>query len=333
MVVKCGGNSRNWRACWSLPVTGWSVWRWIVQESSWFWKFGLVDPGGGWVSFWFDHWVGEESLSERFPRVAAIAQSRDAFVCEFFSGVDRLQWDIPLSGTLRGGAERERVALLELLNTIPPSLISEGPAFLVWPLERSGVYSVRSLARRMILQQFPGCSSFPAEMVWMEHVPTKVAGFVWQVVHKKVSTVDNLIRRGLIIPNMCVMCGSDAESVDHLFGGCSFASQVWSYFSSRLSLFGPFPLGVKDWLWAWKGMSCSSGFNSCVRMLIHGFLWGLWGERNDRIFRDIGSTPKAVACRIVVLVGRWCVAGGLMGRDRFGLWLWFCGVQAGSGAG
>ncbi|CAN1324723.1 Putative ribonuclease H protein At1g65750 [Linum perenne] len=214
-----------------------------------------------------------------------------------------------------------------MLDALPSLSISVGPACLVWPLEGNGIFSVRSLARRSILQKYPGCSTFPVDMIWMAHVPTKVAGFVWQVVHKKVSTLDNLIRRGLIFPNRCVMCGADAETIAHLFWSCPFASQVWTCFSSRLSVFGPFPLEVKDWLWAWKGMNCSSSFRSCFRLLIHGFLWGLWGERNDRVFRDLGSTPKAVAFRIAVLVGRWCVAGGLLGRERLGDWLCLCGAH------
>ncbi|CAN1806271.1 hypothetical protein LINPERHAP1_LOCUS24624 [Linum perenne] len=142
------------------------------------------------------------------------------------------------------------------------------------------------------------------------NVPTKVAGFVWQVVLRKVSTVDILIRRGFIVPNRCVMCGSAAESIDHLFWGCAFASQVWDCFSSRLSMFGHFPLDAEKRVRAWKGLNCGLGFDPCVRLLFHGLLWGLWGERNDRIFRDIESTPRVVACKIATLVGQWCVVGG-----------------------
>ncbi|CAN1795161.1 hypothetical protein LINPERHAP1_LOCUS20515 [Linum perenne] len=268
-----------------------------------------------------------------FPRIVASAQSRDAFVCDYVSGSDRLLWDVPLCGTLRGGAERERVALLELLNTVSPSWISTGPPSLVWPLERHGAFSVKSLARELILQRFPGCPSFPSELIWLRSAPTKVAGFVWQVVLRKVSTIDILIRRGIIVPNRCVMCGSAAETIDHLFWDCSFASQVWACFSSRLSMFGPLPLDVEERLRAWKGLNCGLGFSSCVRLLFHGLLWGLWGERNNRIFRDIESTPWVVSHRIATMVGQWCVVGGCLGKDRFGEWLGLSGAQAPVGIG
>ncbi|CAN1300369.1 hypothetical protein LINPERPRIM_LOCUS24561 [Linum perenne] len=145
-----------------------------------------------------------------------------------------------------------------------------------------------------------------------------MAGFVWQVVHGKVSTIDNLIRRGMMIPNRCGMCGTDAESIVHLFRECSFASRVWSIFSSRLSLFGPFPRSVGDWLWAWKGLNWGSEFDPCIRMLMHGVMWGLWEERNNRVFRDVESSSQVVPFRVALLVGRWGVVGGVLGRDRLG---------------
>ncbi|CAN1767647.1 Putative ribonuclease H protein At1g65750 [Linum perenne] len=298
-----------------------SVWKWIVQESNCFWDFGHIDPGGGWVSFWFDFWVRGVELCEAFPRIAAIARSLDSFVCECVVLDDRLHWDIPLRGTLRGGAERERIALLERLESLPPSLISEGPATLVWPLEKNGVFPVRSLARELIGRKFRGMEAFPAEMVWVRHAPTKVGGFVWQVAHGKISTIDNLISRGFMIPNRCVMCGASSESIIHLFRECTFAHQVWIYFSSRLSVFGPFPLLIKEWLWAWKGLNYGSVFSPCVKVLLHGFLWDIWGERSNRVFQDVTSNPKVVAFRIAVLVGQWCVAGRVLDRSTLGVWL------------
>ncbi|CAN1797204.1 hypothetical protein LINPERHAP1_LOCUS21182 [Linum perenne] len=85
---------------------------------------------------------------------------------------------------------------------------------------------VRSLVRELVGRKFPRVSSFPYQVVWMRHVPTKVAGFVWQVAHGKVSTIDNLVQRGMMIPNRCVLCGVDAESTVHLFRECSFACQM-----------------------------------------------------------------------------------------------------------
>ncbi|CAN1274683.1 Putative ribonuclease H protein At1g65750 [Linum perenne] len=197
---------------------------------------------------------------------------------------------------------------------------------MIWALDSSGSFSVKLLARELILHKFLGCPDFPFERIWVRHVPTKVTGFVWKLAHGRVSTIDNLIRRGMIISNRCVLCGANAETIGHLFWSCPFTPHVWLHFSSRLSLFGYFPLSVRDWLWAWKELNCNSTFAPCVRLLLHGFLWTFWGERNDRIFHDRLASAKVVDWRISYLIGRWCVVGGggLLDADRFRLWVGFC---------
>ncbi|CAN1776603.1 hypothetical protein LINPERHAP1_LOCUS13698, partial [Linum perenne] len=82
-----------------------------------------------------------------------------------------------------------------------PSNSVSSPACAVWPLDKSGVFSVRSLARVLIHRKLSGVDLFPSGSIWVRHVPTKVVGFIWQVVHERVSTIDNLIRRGMLIPN------------------------------------------------------------------------------------------------------------------------------------
>ncbi|CAN1812553.1 LINE-1 reverse transcriptase homolog [Linum perenne] len=47
MVIKCGRGSSEWNVRWDGMSAVWSVWRWIVNESSRFWEFSLIDPGGG----------------------------------------------------------------------------------------------------------------------------------------------------------------------------------------------------------------------------------------------------------------------------------------------
>ncbi|CAN1815013.1 hypothetical protein LINPERHAP1_LOCUS27291 [Linum perenne] len=302
--------------------SGWSVWRWIVSESSWFWEFGYVDPGGGWVSFWFDFWVPGVCLSEEFPRVAAAAQLPGAKVCDYFCSVqDRYQWQIPMSTVLRGGAEQERRRLMQLLESRPLPVLVEGPSALVWPLEASGRFSVKSLARNLINRGFEGCCSFPADMVWTRHIPTKVGCLVWKVAHESLATVDMLRRRGILMSNKCVLCCADCESVQHLFWQCSFSCQVWSFFSSRLSLLGPFPIDAKGFLWAWKCLNCERRFEPCVKVLAHNVIWVLWTERNSRIFRDRLDDIGAVVYRIAYWVGLWCTVGGLISQEVLSSWL------------
>ncbi|CAN1268758.1 hypothetical protein LINPERPRIM_LOCUS13312, partial [Linum perenne] len=71
----------------------------------------------------------------------------------------------------------------------------------------------------------------------------------------------------------CVMCGADAETIQHLFRECTLASQtLCEAVDSRVSV-------------------------------------GTVGERNARVFRNLMATPDEVIFRIALMVGRWCIVG------------------------
>jgi hypothetical protein len=42
-------------------------------------------------------------------------------------------------------------------------------------------------------------------------------------------TWDNLVKRGFVGPDRCVLYGEEAESIDHLMVNCSFTKEVWSF--------------------------------------------------------------------------------------------------------
>lgn len=46
--------------------------------------------------------------------------------------------------------------------------------------------------------------------------------------HGKILTQDNLKRRGFQLPNRCILCKVEEESIDHLFIHCPFARHLWT---------------------------------------------------------------------------------------------------------
>ncbi|CAN1221806.1 Putative ribonuclease H protein At1g65750 [Linum grandiflorum] len=194
---------------------------------------------------------------------------------------------------------------MDFLSTLSVDILLEGPASLRWPLEKSDRFSVNSLAKQRILSRFPGVADFPHDVVWHPLVPLKVACFMWQVWHGKILTIDNLMRRGFFLPNHCVLCEKACETIFHLFWDCSYTQQVWIFFSSRLSLFGPFPGSVSGLCSGWKGLNWGWGlrFKGCLDSLLHCMLWSLWTERNNRCFRDKHKSARSVALRAAATVG------------------------------
>ncbi|CAN1781841.1 Putative ribonuclease H protein At1g65750 [Linum perenne] len=209
---------------------------------------------------------------------------------------------------------------MTLLENLPPDCITAGPAFVSWPLERSGSFSVRSLRQMMVKERFVGVQTFPSTVVWSKVVPTKVQGFTWMVWHKKIASLDNLQKRGMILTNWCVLCERDAESVDHLFLRCPFSSAVWDRVSSKLSLFGPRVDNIRGLFETWKGMNCAPIFAAAEKAILHGVLWHIWLERNERIFNEASKSDDFVASRTLRNVGRWLSSSNSFSAPVVTLW-------------
>ena len=82
-------------------------------------------------------------------------------------------------------------------------LLSVGPDELMWTLEPSGKFSVRSLYRKL-------CQGVPRKHyseIWGIAVPLKVRIFLWQLVRKRLPSGDNLTRRNGPSNGLCEMCG------------------------------------------------------------------------------------------------------------------------------
>ncbi|CAN1779103.1 hypothetical protein LINPERHAP1_LOCUS14631 [Linum perenne] len=137
-----------------------------------------------------------------------------------------------------------------------------------------------------------------------------MAGFLWQVYHRNISTFDNLTKRGFVGPNFCVLCRADLESVSHLFLGCRFSYSVWTTFSSKLAMVGPIDFDVHGFILGWQFRNCVGGLEIFRTCLLHAVFWYIWGERNSRIFRDEVSTIPILVWKIALAVGRWLRVAG-----------------------
>jgi len=64
--------------------------------------------------------------------------------------------------------------------------------------------------------------------VWLKYIPSKVSLFVWRLLHTRLPTKDNLVRRS-IIPSTDILCTVDcgtSETATH-FLGCRISNIVW----------------------------------------------------------------------------------------------------------
>lgn len=114
--------------------------------------------------------------------------------------------------------------------------------------------------------------------------PKNVKVFVWQAIHGRVNTFDQLLKKlsSLIISFCYILYSRAEENQDHIIWSCDFAQPMWSYF---FDVFG-FQIPITKIPARWS----RSYFSICHFEKIGDFsgkLWGLWDERNNRTVRGV----------------------------------------------
>ncbi|CAI0452355.1 unnamed protein product [Linum tenue] len=300
-----------------------SVWANITKEHELFWKFASIDPGNGtMISFWHDVWNQGMVLSSAFPRVAAAVVDSEARLSDVASlNGELVSWSFNLKYNLRGGAERERVELLNFLNNIPMNNNALSPCRIVWNPDPNSKFSVSSLYRMLVQETLPGVIDFPSKQIWKKLIPSKVCFFMWLVYHNKLITVDSLKKRGWSMANRCCLCCKNEETINHLLVECEFVKEVWriinrgrlvlSYQDREVKLIikhSPHskPGNVGDW------------FTYCI---LHAVWWFVWLERNQRVFEEKKSTAIGVARRAARNAMEWLVSHGHIDKTQGLTWL------------
>jgi len=88
-----------------------------------------------------------------------------------------------------------------------------------------------------------------AKAVWFKGRIPKHAFVTWVTMRHRLLTRDRMLSWGLPVPPDCLLCSLQAESRQHLFFDCSYAAEIWRYFTSRAHVSHPplFEDGVR-WL-------------------------------------------------------------------------------------
>ena len=125
----------------------------------------------------------------------------------------------------------------------------EGEDILIWQLNRSGVFDVRSF--HIALLKAPSVS-FPWQSIWCVKVPKRVSFFLWTAARGGILTIDNLVKKNLPLVNWCCLCRCDEETVEHLLLHCKFAYALWSEVLIMFGVQWVMPDTIVSLLFAWR---------------------------------------------------------------------------------
>jgi hypothetical protein len=249
------------------PVGGSPFWHSLHKLKAVFKQGARFFPGNNSdILFWTDHWTEEEALSVRYPRLFQICADPEITVERAYEGDG---WRIFFR---RSFGQEESNLWLQMVQDLEEVVPGEGRDKVLWKLEASGRFSVKSLYNTLI----KGHASLLGPAIWRTSIPTKIKIFLWQLSRGRLPSNDQILKRRGPSDGLCALCGLP-ENVDHIFFRCDLALFVWA--------------GIRDMLGVTWNPSCFSSWERCIqslndklqrslRVLFAAICWALWKIRN-----------------------------------------------------
>jgi hypothetical protein len=140
-------------------------------------------------------------------------------------------------------------------------------------------------------------TSLPTRYLWNTAEP-KCMFFAWLVLHDRVLTAHNLIKRNWPCDLNCSLCLYIHETTYHLLTECNYVEALWNLIATRFNLKNYAHMvqqgRPKDWVAKIQRSGPRSDKKNRLGILFT-FWWGLWKERNRRIFDQEAKSPQEVS--------------------------------------
>ncbi|KAJ1701012.1 hypothetical protein LUZ63_000791 [Rhynchospora breviuscula] len=265
----------------NVPPIGWN------QRGSFFWQdlqalrlyFQLSTyteiQSGRQNLFWFDQW-GDKRLYHFGSEPSHLPK-------KFISLVNAMPI---LAHLLPAPLTRDQT---ELLHTASNMLFTPNKDSLKWRWTSNGKYSAASVYRALITA---GKLKFPLKRIWSIKVTPSVKCFLLLLVHNRILTQEQLLRRNISVVEKCVMCDQNIrETASHLFLSCALSNALWIKLSHTIGTSLVYQTSnCSQALIHMLSLTTDSKFKEAI---IATTFWGLWLERNNRVFRQ-ESRPMSV---------------------------------------
>lgn len=134
--------------------------------------------------------------------------------------------------------------------------------------------------------------------MWRLDILPKVKNFFWRACNLVLPTADVLVMKQVRCNTVCCLCQSELESVLHVLVECNVARMVWFSFDPGISV-----MGFGDFTgWVSHHMKLLSSNKKCLMIML---CWSIWNARNDNLWNNHPTGPRAIMENARLLLERW----------------------------
>uniref|UniRef100_A0A803NGP8 RNase H type-1 domain-containing protein n=1 Tax=Cannabis sativa TaxID=3483 RepID=A0A803NGP8_CANSA len=183
-------------------------------------------------------------------------------------------WDMEILEDMFGQRDRN------LISKVPSQLTHETDQ-IIWHLETSGLYTVKSAY--MIIQQEKGWINEESitsfwKRVWTLKIPPKVKNMIWRAGTFCLPTMTQLITKKVAVNVVCPICNVEEEIIFHCLVTCQDVKCCWDRVGIGTHLLhgDNFLVWLKD---------IFERLEPDKRGLIATLCWAIWNARNEPVWK------------------------------------------------
>lgn len=246
--------------------------------------FSKVVHSGQNTSFWGDVWLQGKLLKDTFPRLYDLETNKSSTVAA------KIKWE----GTQWCWAWNWRRE-------------PRGRA-------ADGAFTVRRLSRMIASQT---AKTFGIETKWCRLVPKKVNVFIWQATRSLIPARAHLHKRGVSInTQLCPLCSSHLETVDHAVISCSYATEVWRCVLLWCNA------NIQELLTSKDLLNLELHHLTAAKEVWQGIAyivaWSIWKARNEVVMQGTHWRASSIFANIQVLSYLWITTPNFIFHGRTG---------------
>ncbi|CAN1143330.1 Putative ribonuclease H protein At1g65750 [Linum perenne] len=253
----------------------------IIREG-YRWRVG----SGTRIKVWQDPWLRGEG--RRWITTPVDRGDLDMCVKELFEHNTR-QWDVEKIQQIFNIDDAKAITGIPLSG----NNIDEDKR--IWQHSKTGEYTVKS-GYRILMETLTDSSHLYVSgnwrALWNLSMPPKMRMMAWRLAREVVPTRDMLQHRHIVVPWECGLCGKHIENSWHLFLSCEVAESCWEEVGLRevIAESCEEQEGFTQWLF----MMIEKAPEDRIQIIM-AIIWGLWKERNGRVWRNEIKPPIVIA--------------------------------------